>query len=239
MKIINKYSESIWKKQEIKLFENLEKAIKIPNEKLDKVDFVLIKREADFEKIPKSGGCYWIWTNEPANHRFHKNLIPKKIKNGEIIYNGIAKDNVRLRIKHHLLNVKEDARWSGISLDIYQSESQSHRKKAMSLNKGKVPYVDCVFENGTNSYSCKPVRTKKDLLSHLFLSDTEKKYIKNSNASEIFFRNCIDIFERKHKKFKFVVYFITGLEPLFLEYIEKKWREKYGLPKLCSYSSGR
>ena len=224
MKIVNKYSESIWKKQE-KKFKALEKKIKIPDKKLNKVDFVLIKKVADFEKIPERGGCYWIWTNEPVNHRLHKNPTSKKIKNGEIIYNGIAKDNVKLRIKHHLSG-EIDAGWSGISLDIYPKSSESHRKKAMSLNKGKVPYVDCVFKNDTNSYSCKPVRTKKDLLSHLFLSDTEKKYIKNSNASEIFFRNGIDIFERKHKKFKFVVYFITGLEPLFLEYIEKKWRKR-------------
>lgn len=33
--------------------------------------------------------------------------------------------------------------------------------------------------------------------------------------------------------------FIASPNWLFLEYIEKKWREKYGLPKLCSHSSGR
>jgi hypothetical protein len=236
MKTANKYSESIWKKQEEK-FKALEKEIKIPNEKLDQVDFVLIKRISDIKKIPESGGCYWIWTNEPVNHRLHKNLIPKKIKRGEIIYNGIAKDNVRLRIKHHLSG-EVDAGWSGISLDIYPKRSKSHRKKAMS-STGKVPYVDCVLKkNNTNNYSCKSIRTK-DLLSFLFLSSTEKKYIKNSNAKDFFFRNGIDIFEEKHSNFKFVVYFITGLNWLFLEYIEKKWREKYGLPKLCSYSSGR
>jgi hypothetical protein len=236
MKIADKYSKSIWKKQE-KKFEALEKEIKIPDEKLDKVDFVLIKKGADFEKIPESGGCYWIWTNEPVNHRLHKNPTPKKIKGGEVIYNGIAKDNVRLRIKHHLSG-EIDAGWSGISLDIYPERSKSHRKKVMAT-KGKVPYIDCVLKkNNANSYTLNPIRTK-DLLSHLFLSDTEKKYIKNSNTKDFFFRNGINIFEKKHKNFKFVVYFITGFNWLFLEYIEKKWREKYGLPKLCSYFSGR
>lgn len=236
MKITDKYSKSLWKKQE-KKFAALEKEIKIPGEKLDQVDFVSIKKAADFEKIPESGGCYWIATNEPVNHRLHQNPIPEKIKKGEIIYNGIAKDNVRLRIKHHLSG-EIDAGWSGISLDIYPKKSKSHRKKAMAP-EGKVPYVDCVLKvNDSNSYSCKPIRTK-NLLYRLFLSDTEKKYIKDSKRGEFFFRNGIDIFERKHKKFKFTVYFITGLNWLFLEYIEKKWREKYGLPKLCSYSSGR
>ena len=211
MKIVNKYSESIWKEQE-KKFKALEKKIKIPGEKLDNIDFVLIKKVDDFKKIPESGGCYWIWTNEPVNHRLHKNLIPKRIKDGEVIYNGIAKDNVRLRIKHHLLG-EVDAGWSGISLDIYQSESQSHRKKAMSP-KGKVPFVDCVLKKN------EPIKTK-DLLSFLFLSREEKKYITNSFATEFFFRNGIKVSDKKHRNFKFVVYFITGSNQLFLEYIEK------------------
>ncbi|MBI5099659.1 MAG: hypothetical protein HZB30_10525 [Nitrospirae bacterium] len=227
MKIANKNSV-YWKKQEDK-FKVLEKEIKIPNEKLDNVDFVLIKKETDLKKIPDRGGCYWIWTNEPVNHRLHKKLIPSKIKNGEIIYNGIAKDNVRLRIKHHLLG-EIDAGWSGISLDIYQSKSQSHRKKAMSPN-GKVPFVACDLKN-------EPIRTK-DLLSFLFLSREEKKYITNSVETDFFFRNGINVSDKKHRNFKFVVYFIRGSEQLFLEYIEKKWREKYELPKLCSYTSGR
>lgn len=236
MKIADKYSKSLWKKQE-KKFEALEREIKFPGEKLDKVDFVLIKKPADFKKIPESGGCYWIWTNEPVNHRLHKNLIPKIIKKGEVIYNGIAKDNVRLRIKHHLYG-EIDAGWSGISLDVYPKKSKSHRKKVMAP-KGKVPYVDCFLKRrDANSYSCKPITTK-DLLSRLFLSSSEKKYIKDNNAKVFYFRNGIDIFENKHKKFKFAVYFITGLNWLFLEYIEKKWRKEYGLPKLCSYSSGR
>jgi len=234
-KIIDKFSKSIWKKEE-KKFRDLEKKVKIPNEKLSKVDSIIltIKDKEIFEKIPQSGGCYWIWTNEPVHHRLHRNKIPKKIKGGEIIYNGITKDNVRQRVKHHLSGEK-NAKWSGISMDIYSTKSKSHRKKAMSTS-GKVPFID--EANSEKNADFTPIKSK-ELLLKLFLSNEEKKLVKNSNKKVWYFRNGINIFEKKHNKFKFKVYFITGLSWLYLEYIEKKWRECYGLPRLCSYSSGR
>lgn len=237
MTIVDKFSKSIWKREE-KKFEALEKKVKIPNRKLHEVDFVILKKEEDFEKIPQSGGCYWLWTNEPVHHQLHKNPIPEKIKKGEVIYNGIAKDNVRQRVKHHLWG-EMNAGWSGISLDIYPKKSPSHRKKAMSP-KGKVPYVDSIIDkrHEINKDSLKPIRTK-DLIFRLYLSRAEKTYIKDHNQKTYFFRNGIKISDPKHKNFKFKVYFITGSNWLYLEYIEKKWREEYGLPKLCTYSSGR
>jgi hypothetical protein len=232
MVVKDNYSRTVWKKEEDK-FKTLERKVRIPDEKLEEVDSVLLKREQDFEKIPDKGGCYWIWTNEPVCHRLHKNPIPRKMGVGEIIYNGIAKDDVRLRIKRHLLGQEHD-QWSAISLDIYPHRSTSHRKKAMS-SEGKVPYVaspdrkDELLEQIRN----------KDLLGRLFLSRREREYIAGSRKGTHFFRNGINILEAKHKKYRFIVYFITGLNWLYLEYIEKNWRAKYGLPKLCSYSSGR
>ncbi len=224
MPILKKFSESTWAKEEDK-FKILEANIKTPDNELKEVDFVELWTMEDFEKIPDNGGCYWIWTDEPVNHSFHKNKTPEKIYGGEIIYNGIAKDNVRLRVKHHLIG-ELDAGWSGISMDILPSQPASHRKKVFAT-KGKVPYLDN-----------KPLRSK-ELLYKLQLSAEEKKFIEANAHDTYFFRNGINIFEPKHKKYKFKVYYIAGLKTLYLEFIEKKWREKFGLPKLCSYSSGR
>ncbi len=102
----------------------------------------------------------------------------------------------------------------------------------------KVPYVDCILDDRGSRYKCTPIREKR-LIFRLYLSKEEKAFIKNSNQKMYYFRNGINIFDKKHKSFVFKAYFITGLESLFLEYIEKKWREKFGLPKLCTYSSGR
>jgi hypothetical protein len=233
----DKFSKSVWKKEEEK-FKKLEEKIKIPDKCLNKVDFVILKTKDDFNSIPNTGGCYWVWTNEPVKHRFHRNKIPERIYKGEIIYNGIAKDNVQDRIIHHLYG-KEDAGWSGISLDIYYKKSISHRKKLMSA-KGKVPYVECSTNSrkGKKDGELKPIRNK-ELLFKLFLSNKEKSFLKKSNKKIYYFRNGVDIFEPKHQRYKFRVYFVTGLETLYTEYIEKRWREKFGLPKLCSYSSGR
>jgi hypothetical protein len=218
IKVIDKYSKSIWKKEE-KKFKDLEKRVKIPDEKLSKVDSVILtmKDKKIIEKIPESSGCYWIWTNEPVYHRLHKNEIPKKIKSGEIIYNGITKDNVRQRVKHHLFG-EIHAKWSGISMDIYPKKSKSHRKKAMSPS-GKVPFICDTNRKKNNDF--KPIRSKK-LLLKLFLSNEEKILVKTTNYRKVwYFRNGIDFFEKKHNKFKFRVYFITGLSWLYLEYVEK------------------
>lgn len=239
MSIVNKFSESTWKKEE-KKFKLLQARIRIPNKNLDQVDFVLPKKESDFNKIPSTGGCYWIWTNEPVRHRFHRNRIPDRIKNGEVIYNGIAKDNVQGRVKHHLLGQKE-AGWSGISLDIYPGEARSHKKKIWSrLPNAKVPYLDSFLGKAHRKTlcECEPLRDK-DSVFKLYLSNQEKKFIRNSNQATYYFRNGINIFDKKHKEYTFVVYFIVGLESLYLEYVEKTWRERFGLPRLCSYSSGR
>jgi len=237
----NKY----WIEQERKYLKALRK-VEIPNSKLDKVKRIFIKSKKDIDRIPNGGGCYWIWTNEPVNHTLHKHKLPLGINKGQIIYNGIAKDDVKSRICHHLFGF-EDAGWSGISMDIYKKGSTSHRKKAMA-GKNKVPYLltqkkairankKKELKKGDGIDMPPPIRSR-ELLLKLNLSRVERKYINNTNCSKYYFRNGIDITEPKHKKYKFKVYFITGLSSLYLEYIEKKWREN-GLPRLCSYSTGR
>ncbi|HCX73108.1 MAG TPA: hypothetical protein DHM37_05255, partial [Candidatus Cloacimonas sp.] len=154
-----------WLQQEKKFLKAIE-VVNVPNETLDNVDFVDIKSHHDLSKIPNGGGCYWIWTNEPVIHSLHKRKTPKPFNNGEIVYNGIAKDNVKGRVFHHLYGF-EDAGWSGISIDIYKNVSISHRKKACSP-KGKVPYINEI-----------PIRNKEDLFK-LHLTQKEKIFIKNS-----------------------------------------------------------
>ncbi|MCF8261551.1 MAG: hypothetical protein K9J12_12310 [Melioribacteraceae bacterium] len=234
-----------WINQEKKFLKAI-KNVEIPNSKLEKVDYVEIKSQQDLNNIPDGGGCYWIWTNEPVIHTLHKNSPPHELNSGQIIYNGIAKDDVKGRVFHHLFGF-EDAGWSGISMDIYKNNSQSHRKKAMSAS-GKVPYI---LENkiikrgnkkknitkGDNVKVLSPIKTKTQLLT-LNLSNDERDFINSTNHSKYYFRNGINIVENKHKNYSFKVFFITGLSSLYLEFIEKKWREN-GLPRLCSYSTGR
>lgn len=212
-----------WIKQE-KIFLDAIKDVEIPNEILAKVDSQLIKSTADINHIPSGGGCYWIWTNESVKHSLHKHKTPKPFNEGEIIYNGIAKDDVKGRVFHHLFGF-EDAGWSGISLDIYTNKSVSHRKKACSPT-GKVPYI-----------KDQAIRNKNQLLK-LNLSNNEESYIDKHEDNVFYFRNGINITDSKHNQYNFIVYYITGLTSLYLEHIEKEWR-KFGLPRLCSYSSGR
>lgn len=236
---------NFWLEEEKKFLKAIEN-VEIPNSNLDKVNFINVKSQDDLNHISDGGGCYWIWTNEPVIHTLHKNKLPAELNSGQIIYNGIAKDDVKGRVFHHLFGF-EDAGWSGISMDIYKNNSQSHRKKAMSL-KGKVPYIfeDIVVKRGNKAKNIKkgdvikvlsPIRQKEQLLK-LNLSSDEIDFIKNSTSSQFFFRNGINIADEKHRKYDYKVYYITGLSSLYLEFIEKKWREN-GLPRLCSYSSGR
>jgi hypothetical protein len=238
-------ANSYWIEQEKKFLKAI-KNVEIPNANLDKVDNIIVKTADDLSIISAGGGCYWIWTNEPVLHTLHKHKLPSNIGKGHIIYNGIAKDDVRGRIFCHLFGF-EDATWSGISMDIYKKTSTSHRKKAMS-DKGKVPYV-VMQKEVKRTYNKKSVKREdiinmfsgirsKELLLTLHLSQTEKDYINNTSKTIYYFRNGINIKEDKHKNNKFKVYFITGLSSLYLEYIEKEWR-KNGLPRLCSYSTGR
>jgi len=99
----------------------------------------------------------------------------------------------------------------------------SHKKKVFS-KKGKVSYIDG-----------KEIRTKEDALK-LFLSEKEEDFIKKTPEEKIYFRNGIKISEEKHKKYIFVVFFIANLKSeSYMNFIEKRWRKDYGVPRLCSY----
>jgi len=225
---------TVWLNED-KKFYNLEKSIAIPNESLEDVSFIELNSIQDFEKISTEGGCYWIVTNEPIKHTFHRNPLPQKINEHDIIYNGIAKDNVQERIKRHLLIQEEDPGWSAMSIDLLMEEHKAyHRQKAMDIkDRTRVPYL--IKEN-----KLIPIRSV-ELLMELNLSETEKNYIlKNKNFKRFHFVNGINVFHEKHSPYNYRVYFISGLKSTsYLEFIEKEWRKRYGLPRLCSYMSGR
>lgn len=221
---------NIWGEQDKKV-KDFEDNLIIPNEKLENVENIKLNSEEIFNKIPREGGCYWITTTEPIKHSFHKRDLPKKIGNFEIIYNGISKDNIQGRVKQHLLIDKDDPGWSGIRIDLLLIAHEAHhRQKALSLGKrARVPYIN---QEPINNI---------DKLFLLNLSEKEISYIQNNRDREVFhFKNGINIFHSKHKKYIYKIYYISGLESLtYLDYLEKKWRISYGLPRLCTYISGR
>ena len=150
-----------------------------------------------------------------------------KFNNGEIIYNGIAKDDIRGRIQKHLLGNVEEG-FSAISIDLYLStEVKSHKKKICS-KKGNSAY----FEN---------IRIRnKELCQNLNFTDKEISFLNNSNSEEYYFRNGINVTEEKHINHTYIVYYLSGFKSLsYGEIIEKRWREKFGLPRLCTYNKGR
>jgi len=190
----------IWQKEEQKFLQAI-KDVNIPNSSLENVAVVIPKNTFDLDVIPQSGGCYWIWTNEPVKHSLHKNAPPEPFDNGEIVYNGIAKDDVRSRVKHDLFG-QAGAGWSGISLDIYFGDTISHRKKALS-QKGKVPFIidKKIATRASKRKNLKkgdeieihiPIR-KKDEFLKIHLSDEEKELLNESEIGKIYFRNGIDI----------------------------------------------
>ena len=68
---------NIWNQEDKKL-NRFEEELKIPDSKLNGVKSIKLRTEKDFDKIPKGGGCYWIWTKEPILHTLHKGTLPKR-----------------------------------------------------------------------------------------------------------------------------------------------------------------
>lgn len=211
-----------------KKIEEFEGSLEIPDEELTDVNEVTISSLSALVDIPKEGGCYWIWTTESVKHSLHPNFqnFPKPVRGGEIIYNGISKDDIKGRIQKHLFG-KVNEGMSAIGVDILLEKYEgSHRKKAFCI-KGKAPYLD-----GAKI-------TSKDQFLNVNLSNEERNFVHASDF-QIYFRNGINILEDKHRDFIFKVYFLAGFKSAsYGDIIEKEWRKRYGLPKLCSYRKGR
>ncbi len=217
---------SIWQDIDAQICE-FEKSIPIPNETLENVDWVIVKSANDLLKIPKAGGCYWIWTDRDIHHSFNNKRHPAKFDSGEIIYNGIAKDDVRGRVQKHLVGHPEEG-FSAISVDLYpNSNVESHKKKACSAK-------------GNSAYFNQQRIRNKNYLANLNFSPEEITFIDSEEGAEFYFRNGINVTDAKHVNNTYKVYFICDLKSLsYGDIIEKRWREKYGLPRLCTYNKGR
>jgi hypothetical protein len=213
--------------QSIELFNKLNKDGWAPEASLDGLPYATIKTETDLLSLPKKNCAYWIATTEPVEHSMHKHQFPQKMNDGfEIIYNGVAGD-LRGRMKNHLFR-DTCAGLSGISVDIFtQPQSPgSHVKKAFSTKpKDKVIYVQ-----GSR------VSNKEDLLK-MNLTQQEESWI-NTSTGNIFLWNGINVTWPKHVNHEWRVYYYQ-CDQSMSSFVEIKWRERHGHPRLISYLSGR
>lgn len=190
---------------------------------------VIVKGPEDLEGIPKkTGGVYFIATDEPIYHSFNRKNHPKKLEGGfEIFYNGTA-DDLRERAKKHLLRTKSKG-MSGVSMDILMDEEvESHTKCCFSQDKKKkTPFV--------NNERIKSI----DDVYKLRLTEENRAYIRENPGKTLYFRNGINVSDAKHKDFTFRFYYQAIESHSVRDMIEIGWRKKNGIPKLCSYSEGR
>jgi hypothetical protein len=210
----------------------------IPNDKLLQCKKIELKNINDFDLIPNNAGLYWISTNEPINHCFNSGIrFPSKINdNINIIYNGSC-ENIKLRIKEHLLrkNINgSSGSQSGISIDIidfdnFDNNSVSHIKSLWNKNKKIPKYI--LNEN------IHKIINKEDIINNIYFSDKEKEFIINNDV--IYFKNGIDLFSSKHINYNYYIHYLTINNHNIRDYIEIEWRKNYGTPILCSYVSGR
>jgi hypothetical protein len=210
---------------------NLEELLHIPtvNASLDSVKYVDISHRKDFAYIPKMPGVYFICTNEPINHTFHKKKLPATLPDGfKIIYNGTS-TNLQERSLQHLYRDKSNG-MSGISIDLLTNDEkvESHTKCCYSISRKKTPYVNN-----------KRIVDLTDLIN-MYLSNDERQYIdSNQNKSIIHFKNGINIRDKKHSDYRYRLYYIEVSSHSVRDIIETNWRKEYGVPCLCSYSEGR
>ena len=194
------------------------------------------------KQIPKKAGCYWISTDEPCHHTFNGQHSPlvKTFDNRHIVYNGVTTD-LQKRFKDHLL--RDDSAggfgsMSGISIDIldfcegHVSKPHTHVKHAYTPNKKKLPKV--LTNNGYETIDCKEKLLRCCGNSFTFY---EKRIISKNDTS--YFKNGINVCDRKHQKWTWVYHFIPIDDDFVRSYIEIKWREYNGVPPLASYISGR
>jgi hypothetical protein len=234
------YSESKTKQ----VFEELRSNIWTPDCNLTGAQKVLIKSFKDIDTLPKTNCAYWISTNEPVYHTMHLHKTPTKNGNEEIVYNGVA-NGLRGRMHNHLLREKCEG-MSGISVDLYFVDSaSSHIKKAYSPNIS--------FQNGMSTADRRknifvPSKSAKkgfdkpsspqDLLN-IYLSEEEQSFVNSKNSgSTIWLYNGINVMWDKHKNYDWFVHYYE-CDNNMSAMIEKVWRERFGYPRLISYTKGR
>lgn len=177
--------------------------LQTPDYKLHSCECIKLKKESDFEKIPrKKGGVYFITTNENINHSFHnKNKnFPKQYNDFTIIYNGTSSD-LYSRAKNHLFRNKNKG-MSGISVDILSTEEkvESHTKCCFSTNKRKkTPFI---IESGKRI-------SEFNQCYELNISEKENTFLTENTDQIIYFRNGINVFSDKHLPFEWIFHYLV------------------------------
>jgi len=254
--VLQKINNSTEKQKLTELSDKTHFDIIIGNEKLN-INFNLnslieerklayLKNSTDLHNIPNMGGCYWILTNFPINHSFNKefNNRPPIINvnniNYEVIYNGQA-SNLRSRIKQHLLNSSDKVSgMSGISVEITTNYKQgtkiSHNKIAYTSNTRKKTAYNEITNQKLTLHELNAFKTDETITNYLNLPEN------NNEQSTLYFKNGINIAEDKYKSFSWLVLYYNMNESIYNDLsniIETHWRNKNGMPKLCTYKCGR
>ena len=210
--------------------------INIPDDKLRGTSFLKIYNEEQLKYIPTKAGNYWIVTNEPINHCFNSSTsVPTNDDFGHmVVYNGVS-SNLRSRMKEHLLREEKlsiPGTQSGISVDILTTHTQGSHVKYL-LSEEQTKKVPKIIVNNKKT----KIISKQDILSNIYLTEDEEEFIKSN--SNVLYRNGINITEKKHTRFNWYFFYTENENHSIRDYIETKWRERYGVPHLCSYSVGR
>ena len=221
--------------------------IVIPDKKLSKLTHVTLRTMNDLKQIPNERGCYWIMTNEPINHCFNSgNHCPGVLSDGfSVVYNGVAAE-MRGRAKQHLLRQGLKGSFgsaSGISVDLLKETdvkkgvSKSHVKwmwqNTHAAKKRKLPKI----LKGNQYCQIQRDTSKQEILNTLNLSQTEKEMA--TKREELIFKNGIDVTDEKHAVYTWKFVFVPISDHGLRDCVERKWRNEYGVPILCTYKDGR
>lgn len=213
--------------------------INIPDAELTGITTILIRGLEDIINfIPsRMSGCYWIMTDEPINHSFNNcAYLPKKRASDglSIVYSGVS-DNLRVRLKEHLL--RQDGRMcnsgsrSAMSIDVLPPDSLiKHHVKCAWGDKKKLPKI--LIQGNESEVLYRKPESFEEICQALRIETT-------TIMRELYFKNGIDVRQPRHASFQWKVAFVPLKVHCIRDYVENEWKKRHGCPILCTYKEGR